>query len=73
MLLRETKLKDIGVLLGIATEKVLLMEGHVAPTMGHDEKRKLDEFLPEILKEIQRRGATIQMTERKAEVKLNGK
>lgn len=71
LLLRETKLKDIGILLGISTEKVLLMEGAPTSIIGHAEGKKLDELLPALLDEVKRRGAKIELTERKAQVKLD--
>lgn len=70
LLLRETKLKDIGILLGISTEKVLLMAGQPTSIVGHEERQKLDELLPALMNEIKRRGASIELTERKAQVKL---
>lgn len=73
LLLRETKLKDIGILLGISTEKVLLMEGQPTQIVGYDERKKLDELLPALLNEVKRRGSTVELTERKASIKLDKK
>ena len=73
LLLRETKLKDIGILLGISTEKVLLMAGQPTSIVEHAERQKLDELLPALMNEVKRRGASVQLTERKAEIKLKEK
>ena len=73
LLLEETKLKDIGVFAGISTEKTLLMEGAPTAIIGHAEQKKLDELLPALLQEVKRRGASIELTERKAQVKLDKK
>ena len=67
-LMAETKLKDLGVLLGITTEKLLLLEGQPTTIIGQAEQKKMDEVLPALLQEIQRRGAKVDMTERKVEV-----
>jgi hypothetical protein len=64
-LMAETKLKDLGVLLGITTEKLLLLEGQPTSIISHDDHRKMDEVLPALLKEIQRRGVKADLTERK--------
>lgn len=70
-MLAESKLKDIGVMLGISTEKVLLLEGQPTQIIGHTEQKKLDELLPALLSEVKRRGAKVELTERKAEVTLD--
>lgn len=70
-MLEETKLKDIGVMLGISTEKVLLLDGQPTQIIGNAEQKKLDELLPALLAEAKRRGAKVEMTERKAELTLN--
>jgi hypothetical protein len=69
-LLKETKLKDIGVMLGIATEKVLLLDGQPTQIVGTAEQKKLEELLPALMNEVKRRGATVELTERKAEIKV---
>lgn len=69
-LLAETKLKDIGVMLGIATEKVLLLDGQPTQIVATAEQKKLDELLPALMNEVKRRGASVELTERKAEIKV---
>ena len=69
-LLAETKLKDIGVMLGIATEKVLLLDGSPTQIIGTAEQKKLDELFPALMNEVKRRGSTVKLTERAAEIKI---
>lgn len=69
-LMAETKLRDIGVMLGIATEKVLLLEGQPTSIVGQAEHKKLEELIPALLLEAKRRGSKIELTERKATVNL---
>lgn len=70
-LMAETKLRDIGVMLGIATEKVLLLDGSPTQIIGQAEQKKLEDLLPALMLEVKRRGATVQLTERKADIKLD--
>ena len=69
-MLAETKLKDIGIMMGIATEKVLLMSGQPTQIIAETQHKKLDELVPALLAEVQRRGASVELTERKANVTL---
>jgi hypothetical protein len=69
-LLAETKLKDIGVMLGIATEKVLLLDGSPTQIIGTAEQKKLDELFPALMNEVKRRGSTVKLTERTAEIEV---
>lgn len=64
-MMAESKLKDLGVLFGITTEKLLLMEGQPTSIIGQAEHKKMEEVLPALLKEIQRRGVRADLTERK--------
>lgn len=70
-LMADTKLRDIGVMLGIATEKVLLLDGSPTQIIGQAEQKKLEDLLPALMMEVKRRGATVQLTERKADIKLD--
>ena len=72
-LLDESKLKDIGIMAGIATEKVLLMSGQPTQIIAETQHKKLDELMPVLLEEVKRRGASVELTERKAEIKLDQK
>jgi hypothetical protein len=65
-LMAETKLKDLGVLLGITTEKLLLLEGQPTQIIGQAEQKKMDEILPALIDEMKRRGLKAELTERKA-------
>ena len=71
-MLAETKLKDIGILLGISTEKVLLLDGQPTQILEQREQKKLDELLPALLSEVKRRGANIELKERTATMQLTG-
>jgi hypothetical protein len=69
-LMAETKLKDLGVLLGITTEKLLLLEGAPTQIISHSDQKKMDEVLPALLQEIQRRGVRTELTERKISLEV---
>ena len=63
-MMAETKLRDLGVLLGIATEKVLLLEGSPTQIIGQAEQKKLEDLMPALLMEVKRRGVKAELTER---------
>lgn len=69
-LMAETKLRDLGVMLGIATEKVLLLEGQPTSIIGQAEHKKLEDLIPALMLEVQRRGAKAELTERKATITI---
>ena len=69
-MMEETRLKDLTIMLGIATEKVLLMEGQPTSIIGQVEHKKLEELLPALAEELKRRGAKAELTERKAVINL---
>lgn len=69
-LMAESRLKDVGIMAGIATEKFLLMEGQPTQIMGQVEQKKLNDLLPAIMEEVKRRGANVQVIERKAEINI---
>jgi hypothetical protein len=68
-LLEESKLKDIGVMLGISTEKVLLLEGQPTSIIGQAQQAKLDEMGPALLDALKKRGI-VTLTERKATIEM---
>jgi hypothetical protein len=70
-LLAETKLKDIGILAGISTEKVLLMEGQPTQIIAQAQQVKLDQ-LGIVLKDALEKRGIVTLTERKAEISLDG-
>ena len=55
-LMGESKLKDIGVLYGISTEKFLLTQGQPTTIMAHQEQRTADELFNAVMQEAKRRG-----------------
>lgn len=69
-LMAETKLKDLGVLLGITTEKLLLLEGQPTQIISQQQHQKLDEVLPKLMEEMKRRGVKADLTERKVSLTL---
>ena len=69
-LMEESKLKDIGIMAGIATEKVLLMEGQPTQIIAQAQQVKLDQ-LGVVLKDVLEKRGIVTLTERKAEVKLD--
>lgn len=73
LLLEKARLTEVATFAGIGTDKVLLLDGQPTQIIGEAESRKLQDLLPAIANEIKRRGATVQVTERKAEIKLRGK
>lgn len=58
-LMAETKLKDLGVLLGITTEKLLLLEGQPTQIISTQQHQKMDQVMPKLLEEMQRRGLRV--------------
>jgi len=69
-MMAETKLRDIGVMLGIATEKVLLLEGQPTSIIGQAESKKLEDLIPALLLEVKRRGIKADVTERKVSLEV---
>lgn len=72
-MLAEQKLKDIGILLGIGTEKVLLLEGQPTSIIGQPQQVKLDQLGTAVATLLQQRGLakSVTLTERSATVNLN--
>jgi hypothetical protein len=71
-LLDESKLKDIGIMAGIATEKVLLMSGQPTQIIAESQQVKLDD-LGKALKETLEKRGIVTVTERKVEIKQDPK
>src|SRR6187549_3400892 len=68
ILLEKARLTEVATFAGIGTDKVLLLDGQPTQIIGEAESRKLQDLLPAIANEIKRRGTTIEVTERKAEI-----
>lgn len=63
-MLCETKLKDIAVVMGITTEKLLLLEGQPTQIVSQQQQTTMDQALPLLLAEMQRRGVKTEVRER---------
>lgn len=74
-LLEETKLRDIGVMMGILTDKTLLLEGQPTQIIGTPQQAQLDQIGQALQVALQQRGLaqTVKLTERTAEIKLEEK
>lgn len=70
-LMAETKLRDLGVMLGIATEKVLLLEGQPTSIIGQPQHQALDRLGLALKDALEKRGL-VTLTERKVDIKLDG-
>lgn len=70
-LMAETKLRDIGVMLGIATEKVLLLDGQPTQIIGQPQHQALDRLGLALKDALDKRGL-VTLTERKVDIKLDG-
>lgn len=66
-LMAETKLKDLGVFLGIATEKVLLLEGQPTQIISQPQHQKIDELGMALKDALQKRGL-VTLTERTVKI-----
>jgi hypothetical protein len=73
-LLGETKLKDIGILMGILTDKTLLLEGQPTQIIGVPQQAQLDQIGQALHVALQQRGLSpqVKLTERTATIELNG-
>ncbi len=71
-LMKETKLKDLGVFLGIATEKVLLLEGQPTQIISQPQHQAIDQLGIALKNALEKRGL-VTLTERtvKIEPKVN--
>lgn len=70
-LLSESKLKDLAVIFGITTEKLLLLEGQPTQIISQQQHQKIDELLPRLAEEMKRRNLKVNLTERKAELTVS--
>lgn len=69
-MLVETKLKDVMVTLGIATDKMLALEGQPLANVGTPQQTKLDQLSGALAAVLQQRGlGTVTVTERRVELK----
>jgi len=57
----EAGIKDLAIMFGILTEKRALLRGEPTQIIGTKERQNLTDLLPELLKEAQRRGMTVDL------------
>lgn len=67
-LMAKSSLKELSVMLGILTEKMLLLEGQPTQIISQQQHQKIDTVMPALLQELQRRGIKGEMVERKVTV-----
>jgi hypothetical protein len=67
-LMAKSSLKELSVMLGILTEKMLLLEGQPTQIISQQQHQKIDQVMPALLQELQRRGLKGEMVERKMTV-----
>lgn len=60
--MERTSLKDLAVFMGITMEKLLLMRGQPTSIVGMDERKTLEELVPALIKEVERRKKMKQVT-----------
>jgi len=72
-LLAESKLKEIAVFMGIATEKVLLLEGQPTQIIAQSQHQKLDQVAQALQEVMKQRGIgqEVKLTERTATITLD--
>lgn len=68
LLMAQSKIKDLAVVMGILTEKLLLLEGQPTQIISNQQHQKMDEAMAKIIEEAKRRGLTVTASERKIEV-----
>jgi hypothetical protein len=64
----EAKLKDLAIVEGIYVDKLAELRGQPNRVIGSDTRAKLNEWMVAAMQELQRRGLSIKLTERTAEV-----
>lgn len=69
-MMEETKLRDITIMLGIATEKVLLLEGQPTEIISHQQHQDLDKVGLALKDALEKRGL-VTFTERKVHIQPN--
>ena len=70
-MMAETKLRDIGVMLGIATEKVLLLEGQPTQIISQPQHQAIDRLGVALKDALEKRGL-VTLTERKISIEGSG-
>lgn len=70
--LDRANLSHIGIYEGILFDKLFLLRGHPTQIIGAQDHQKLDDLMPALLMEIQRRGLSARLTERTAEITTGG-
>ena len=70
-MMAETKLRDIGVMLGIATEKVLLLEGQPTQIISQPQHQAIDRLGVALKDALEKRGL-VTLTERKISIEPGG-
>ena len=66
--LDKSSLKDIGIFMGITTDKMLTLRAQQPGQWSPQEATKADELLVALMNEVKSRGLTVTATERKFEV-----
>lgn len=66
-LLSQSSLKEIGIYEGIMMDKMLVLKGQPTVIIGNAERAEIENVLPRLLRELNRRGLTATATERKVE------
>jgi len=69
-LMAQSKLRDIGIMLGIATEKVLLLEGQPTQIISQPQHQAIDRLGVALKDALEKRGL-VTLTERKIEITPN--
>jgi len=64
--------KELAVVEGIYLDKLTELRGQPNRVVGSDTRAKLTEFMAAAVQELQRRGMTVKLTERTAEVTAGG-
>ena len=70
--LDRANLSHIGIYEGILLDKLFALRGQPTQIVSVQEHRKMDELMPALLAEIQRRGLQARLTERTAEIAVGG-
>ena len=66
--LEVASVKDIMVTAAVLTDKILVTTDQPTNIISNQERKQLDELGPALLKELARRGKTVTLTERTAEI-----
>lgn len=71
--LADASLKEIAIYEGTFVDKLLLLRGQPQLIVSMQHQKKLDEIMPALIQEIQRRGLKAELTERKAVITVDAK